>query len=99
MPQTKEALPHWDLSNVYSGLEADDFRQDLTKLLAMLDQLDAAVEEVLADLRKGGPSALGFAKRLVREVPLMAQKDAFAWTSQLSGELFRPKRLIFPAGQ
>jgi methylglutaconyl-CoA hydratase len=53
------------------------------------DQLDAAVDEVLADLRKGGPLALGFAKRLVREVPLMSQKDAFAWTAQLSGELFR----------
>ena len=32
-------------------------------------ELDAAVEEVLADLRKGGPRALGFAKRLVHEVP------------------------------
>jgi methylglutaconyl-CoA hydratase len=53
------------------------------------DQLDAAVDEVLEDLRKGGPNALGFAKRLVREVPTMTQKDAFAWTSQLSGELFR----------
>jgi methylglutaconyl-CoA hydratase len=50
--------------------------------------LDAAVEEVLADLRKGGPKALGFAKRLVYEVPAMGQKEAFQWTSQLSGELF-----------
>jgi len=50
--------------------------------------LDAAVEEVLADLRKGGPAALGFAKRLVYEVPRMPQKEAFAWTSRLSGELF-----------
>ncbi len=52
-------------------------------------ELDAAVEEVLADLRKGGPQALGFAKRLVHEVPRMAQKEAFAWTARLSGELFR----------
>ena len=51
-------------------------------------ELDAAVDEVLADLRKGGPSALGFAKRLVYEVPRMAQKEAFQWTSRLSGELF-----------
>jgi methylglutaconyl-CoA hydratase len=51
-------------------------------------ELDAAVEEVLADLRKGGPRALGFAKRLVHEVPRMTQKDAFAWTTGLSGELF-----------
>jgi methylglutaconyl-CoA hydratase len=51
-------------------------------------QLDAAVGEVLADLRKGGPRALGFAKRLVREVPRMTQKEAFAWTAGLSGELF-----------
>ena len=52
------------------------------------DELDAAVDEVLADLRKGGPQALGFAKRIVREVPGMTQKDAFAWTTALSGELF-----------
>jgi methylglutaconyl-CoA hydratase len=54
-----------------------------------LDQLDDAVEEVLADLRKGGPNALGFAKRLVYEVPQMGQKEAFAWTAQMSGELFK----------
>jgi methylglutaconyl-CoA hydratase len=51
-------------------------------------ELDAAVEEVLADLRRGGPNALGFAKRLVHEVPRMEQKEAFQWTSRLSGELF-----------
>jgi len=52
-------------------------------------ELEAAVEEVLADLRKGGPTALGFAKRLVHEVPRMPQKEAFAWTARLSAELFR----------
>jgi len=51
-------------------------------------ELDAAVEEVLADLRKGGPKALGFAKRLVYEVPRMEQGEAFQWTTRLSGELF-----------
>jgi enoyl-CoA hydratase/carnithine racemase len=50
--------------------------------------LDAAVGEVLDDLRKGGPAALGFAKRLVYEVPALARKDAFAWTAALSAELF-----------
>lgn len=53
------------------------------------DQIDDEVESVLSDLRKGGPNALGFCKQLVREVPLMVQKDAFAWTAQLSGELFK----------
>jgi methylglutaconyl-CoA hydratase len=52
-------------------------------------ELDAAVEEVLADLRKGGPNALGTAKRLVHEVPRMTQKDAFQWTTALSNELFK----------
>jgi methylglutaconyl-CoA hydratase len=51
-------------------------------------ELDAAVEEVLADLRKGGPRALGFAKRLVYEVPRMTAKDAFAWATALSNDLF-----------
>ena len=52
------------------------------------DELDEAIEEVLADLRKGGPKALGFAKRLVHEVPPMDPKEAFQWTSRLSAELF-----------
>jgi len=53
------------------------------------DALDAAVDEVLEDLRLGGPTALGFAKSLVYQVPGMEQKEAFAWASELSGRLFR----------
>ena len=52
------------------------------------ENLDEAVAEVLADLRKGGPIALGKAKRLVYDVPAMSTDDAFRWTSQLSAELF-----------
>jgi len=55
------------------------------------DQLDAALEEVLADLRLGGPEALGAAKRLVREVPQMEQSEAFQRMTRLSAELFRSK--------
>jgi len=51
-------------------------------------ELDTAVDEVLADLRKGGPNALGFAKRLVHEVPRMMQERAFEWASGLSADLF-----------
>lgn len=51
-------------------------------------ELDAAIDEVLADLRKGGPKALGFAKRLVYDVPRMEPKEALQWTSRHSAELF-----------
>ena len=53
-----------------------------------VDRLDAAVEEVLDDLRKGGPNALGLAKSLVYEVPKRPQAEAFEWTTALSNELF-----------
>ncbi len=53
------------------------------------EQLDAAVDEVLADLRLGGPNALGFAKSLVYEVPAMEAKEAFAWATDLSQRLFK----------
>ena len=53
------------------------------------EELDAAVEEVLADLRLGGPSALGFAKSLIYAVPAMEQKEAFEWTAALSARLFK----------
>jgi methylglutaconyl-CoA hydratase len=55
------------------------------------DQLDAALDEVLEDLRLGGPEALGAAKSLVYEVPSMDQKTAFAWTADLSQRLFKSK--------
>jgi len=50
--------------------------------------LDDAVGEVLGDLRKGGPQAVGLAKRLVYEVPGMEQKEAFHYTTRLSAKLF-----------
>ncbi|MEE2664354.1 MAG: enoyl-CoA hydratase-related protein [Myxococcota bacterium] len=53
-----------------------------------VEELDAAVDEVLADLRLGGPGALGAAKRLVYEVPAMEQAEAVAWTTDLSRQLF-----------
>ena len=52
------------------------------------DALDRAVEEVLADLRKGGPNALGVAKSLVYEVPKLETKDALRWAGKLSAGLF-----------
>ena len=44
---------------------------------------------MLADLRLGGPQALGVAKRLVREVPHLAQGDAFPRMTRPSAELSR----------
>ena len=35
-----EALPHWDLSNVYPGLESEEFKQAVALLEAKLDELD-----------------------------------------------------------
>jgi methylglutaconyl-CoA hydratase len=52
------------------------------------DALDAAIDEVLADLRRGGPAALGVAKSLVYQVPTLDQKEAFRWTNKLSADLF-----------
>jgi methylglutaconyl-CoA hydratase len=57
-------------------------------------ELDAAVDEVLTDLRKGGPNALGIAKRLVHEVPRMTPERAFEWTSGLSADLFTSEEAV-----
>ena len=51
-------------------------------------ELDAAVDAVVADLLLAGPGAIAASKRLLAEVPAMAVDDAFAWTQQLSAELF-----------
>lgn len=51
-------------------------------------ELDAAVAEVVDDLKRGGPTALGLAKRLVYEVPGLPVDAAFGMTAQQSAALF-----------
>lgn len=51
-------------------------------------QLDAAVAEVVEDLKRGGPSALGQAKQLVYEIPQLPVDEAFRVTAQRSAALF-----------
>ena len=47
-----ETLPHWDLSNVYAGLEEDDFVEAVQALKAGLDQMDDFLET--RDIARGG---------------------------------------------
>jgi methylglutaconyl-CoA hydratase len=53
-----------------------------------VDELDAAVDDVVGKVVAGGPNALAAAKKLIREVPGQDRAAAFAWTSELSAELF-----------
>jgi oligoendopeptidase F len=41
---TAEALPHWDVSNVYPGLETDEFQRAVDELSRQLDELDAFLD-------------------------------------------------------
>jgi pepF/M3 family oligoendopeptidase len=43
MAAADTTLPHWDLSNVYSGVEAEDFRADVALVRQRLDALDALI--------------------------------------------------------
>jgi methylglutaconyl-CoA hydratase len=64
-------------------------RMGLINAAVPADQLDQEVDAIVADLLLGGPGALAASKRLLAEVPAMAVDDAFAWTQQLSADLFR----------
>lgn len=44
MPQKQTPIPRWDLSNVYKGLETEDFQAGLTRLDAQLKKLEELVE-------------------------------------------------------
>ena len=52
-------------------------------------EIDAVVDEVVADLVKGSPAALAATKELLATVPNMTTDDAFAWTAPLSAQLFK----------
>ena len=59
---TSEAVPHWDLSNVYPGLESAEFRRAVGHLKADLDELDDYLSahgiESAGDVPDGGPIAV-----------------------------------------
>ena len=82
-----DALEAFMRGNRFSAAKAAEY--GLISRAVPAAELDAAVDEVLADLRQGGPNAIAAAKRLVYEVPAMEQKDAFAYTADLSARLFK----------
>ena len=57
-----EALPHWDLSNVYPGLESEEFKQAVSQVKADLDELDQylSTHQIArgGSLPAGGPAAV-----------------------------------------
>lgn len=53
-----------------------------------LESLDSTVQEIVNDLLAGEPHALGATKELLRAVPELSLDEAFAWTSELSSQLF-----------
>lgn len=73
--------------NRFTG--ADAARMGLINAAVPAERLDAEVDAVVADLLQGGPGAIAASKRLLAEVPGMAVDEAFAWTQQLSADLFR----------
>ena len=72
--------------NRFSAVEGQ--RLGLINYAVPADELDAKVEEIVADVVLGGPLALAASKQLVNDVPHMPFNDAMAWTSKLSGSLF-----------
>ena len=53
------------------------------------EDLDAEVDAAVQDLLAGGPEAIAANKELLAQVPQMSTDDAFAWTAELSADLFR----------
>ena len=63
-------------------------RMGLINAAVPVEELDAAVDAVVADLKAGGPEAIAAAKQLMARVPRMPIDEAFQWTGELSASLF-----------
>ena len=68
---------------------ADAARIGLINRAVTADELDVVVDSFVSDLLAGGPGALAATKKLLNRVPTMPVEEAFAWTSELSSDLFR----------
>ena len=75
------------LGNRMTG--SDAARLGLINRAVPADQVDAAVDSIVTDLLAGGPGALAATKELLTRVPTMSVDEAFVWTAEMSGDLFR----------
>ena len=64
-------------------------RMGLINAAVPVEELDAAVDAAVADLKAGGPEAIAAAKQLMARVPEMPIDEAFRWAGELSASLFR----------
>ena len=70
-------------------LAPEAVRMGLINAAVPVEELDAAVDAAVADLKAGGPEAIAAAKQLMARVPGMPIDEAFQWTGELSASLFR----------
>ena len=84
--RASEASEAFLRGNRFTAVEAA--RLGLVNYALPADQVDAKVDEIVADLVLGGPLALSASKQLVNDVPHMPFDQAMAWTGTLSRSLF-----------
>ncbi len=70
----------------FDGARAAEY--GLVHEVVPLTELRAAAERVVEAIGKGGPIAIAEAKNLVRTVPGMPRREAFAWTQKKIAEIF-----------
>ena len=70
-------------------LAPEAVRMGLINAAVPVEELDAAGDTVVTDLKAGGPEAIAAAKQLMARVPGMPIDEAFRWTEELSASLFR----------
>ena len=73
--------------NRFSASEAA--RMGLINAAVPANEIDAVIQEIVSDIKAGGPEAIAAAKQLTVRVPQMQVEEAFTWTSKLSANLFK----------
>jgi oligoendopeptidase F len=76
----KTALPHWDMSGVYPGLDSPEFERDFRAFVRALDELEAQFDEARID-RVEQPLPADMAAHLFDHfVPAYNALQEQAWT-------------------
>ena len=81
-----EATEAFLRGNRFSGREAA--KLGIITRAVESNELESEIESILSDILRGGPMALGAAKRIINDVPNMSVSEAFEWAAQYSDALF-----------
>jgi pepF/M3 family oligoendopeptidase len=81
MPAATEKLPKWDMSNVYSAIDGDDFKKDFDKVEKYLAEIEAVIEKNKVGRLEAPPTDIKETAKIIDELIDLFNKVIYIYST------------------